>query len=258
MTTESYTKKMYDRFGAEYQRGRDEKIQDRAYNEFLEVPCMLDAVGKIKGRKLLDVGCGAGIHIKHYLKKGAKCLGMDLSKTMIELAKKNCPDVDFKTGSVVKLPYQNSSFDIVTASLVIDYVKDLNKAFSEVRRVLKKGGLFFYSDNSPIQMAREIREDKRFIYNIVGHIKDKKTNKKVGFGTNWKEGIIEFEMVPGMKVKWYKRMFRTHLEAIVKSGFELVDFIDCKPVPEFRKYNPEAYGIFTKYPLFSIFVCRKK
>ena len=101
--------------------------EKRIFNELVEVPSMVKSVGNIKGKKLLDVGCGAGVHIKKYLKKGAKCRGIDISKSMIEMAKKNCPNVDFKVGSMTKLPYKDSSFDIVTASLSMDYIKNLEK-----------------------------------------------------------------------------------------------------------------------------------
>jgi 2-polyprenyl-3-methyl-5-hydroxy-6-metoxy-1,4-benzoquinol methylase len=90
MNVEAYTKRIYDKFGAEYQKSRDEKQVDRVYNEFLEVPWMIKAVGNINGKCLLDIGCGAGVHAKKYLAKGAKVWGIDISKTMIELAKKRC------------------------------------------------------------------------------------------------------------------------------------------------------------------------
>jgi hypothetical protein len=77
-------------------------------------------------------------------------------------------------------------------------------------------------------------------------------------GTSWKERIEEFEMVSGLILKYYNRMFRTHFKAIVSSRFEFVDIIDCKPVPAFKKYDPESYKIYTKFPIFSIYVCRKK
>jgi hypothetical protein len=65
-------------------------------------------------------------------------------------------------------------------------------------------------------------------------------------------------MLPGMKMRTYQRLFRTQLLALVRNGFELIDFIDCKPIPAFRKHNPEKYDIFTRMPIFSIYILRKK
>lgn len=258
MDIEKHTKNMYDRFGKEYQRTREEKHKSRLYNEFLEVPCMIKAVKNIKNKRLLDVGCGAGVHIKHYLKAGAKCNGIDLSKTMIELAKQNCPAVDFKIGSMNQLPYKNSSFDIVTASLCMDYIKTLQPVFKEVSRILKRGGLFYYSTTSPIASARERYEDKNFKIFGMGKFIDKRSGKMMALGRSWDEKISVWEMVPGMIMKTYEKTFRTQLQALRKANFELVDFIDCKPIPTFKKYDPEAYKIFIKFPIFSIYVSQKR
>lgn len=249
---------MYDIYGKEYQKTREEKHKSRLYNEFLEVSCMIKAVGNIKNKKLLDVGCGAGVHIKNYLKAGAKCTGIDLSKTMIKLAKQNCPDVDFKIGSMTKLHFKNSSFDVVTASLSIDYIENLQPVFKEVNRVLKSGGLFYYSNESPIASARERYEDSNFKIVGIGKFIDKKSGKMIPLGRGWNERLAEWEMVPGMIMKTYNKTFRTQLQALRKANFELVDFIDCKPIPAFKKYDPDAYKIFTKFPLFSIYVSKKK
>lgn len=257
-SVEEYTKRMYDGFGAEYQKSRDEKDVSRVYNEFLEVPQMIMAVGNIKGKKLLDVGCGAGVHAKAYVKKGAKVQGIDISKTMVDMARERCKGVDFRVGSMNKLPYASSSFDIVTASLVTDYVKDLKKAFLEVNRVLKKGGFFYYSDNHPIASARELYETEDIKIRGLGYFMDKKTGRRINLGRTWLEGVDEFDMVPGMTVKFFKRTFRTHLKAIRDAGFELIDYIDCKPIPEFKKYDADAYELFCKIPIFGIAVCRKK
>lgn len=257
MTVETHTKKMYDRFGKEYQRTRDERHKSRIYNEFLEVPNMIKAIGNIKGKKVLDVGCGAGVHIKNYLKKGAKCFGMDISKTMICLAKKNCPAVEFKVGSMTKLSYKSKTFDIVTASLCLDYIVDLNRVFYEINRVLKKGGMFYYSIESPIASARERFENKEYEFYGLGRFIEKKTGKQISLGDTWSEKIKEWDMVPGMILKTHKKTFRTNLLSLRKAGFELVDFIDCKPTLQFKKYNPKAYEVFTKIPIFSIYVSKK-
>ncbi|MBW3003271.1 class I SAM-dependent methyltransferase [Candidatus Woesearchaeota archaeon] len=256
MTLEKHTKKMYDDYGAEYQRTRDERHPDRLFNEYLEVPSMVKAVGNIKGKRLLDIGCGAGVHAKKYLNKGAKVWGIDLSKTMIELARKRCPGVEFAIGSMRELPYRPSMFDIATASLSVDYIKDLGALFTEISRVLKKGGLFYYSVGSPVSESREKLNEKGITGNMLGWIEV--DGKKIVKGKYFKEGLYEWEMVPGMVMRTYKRGFGTNLRALRKAGFELVDFIDCKPAAGFRIYDPEGYKQFNRYPIFHIYVGRKK
>ena len=92
---------MYDNFGKEYVKTRKENSPERAYNEYMELPAMIEAVGNIKGKKLLDIGCGAGIHIEKYLKKGTICEGIDISETMIELARKNVQQHYLKSDQLI-------------------------------------------------------------------------------------------------------------------------------------------------------------
>ncbi|MBU1198426.1 MAG: methyltransferase domain-containing protein [Nanoarchaeota archaeon] len=260
MTVEKHTQKMYDEFGAEYQKTRDNERPERAYNEHMELPAMLKALGNIKGKRILDIGCGAGVHAKKYMAKGAIVEGIDISKTMIELAKKRCPKAKFKVGTFKKIPYKNSSFNIVTGSLCIDYLnsKEMSATFKEVSRVLKKRGLFFFSNESPVNAARDKYEDKNIRIKATGTVLFKKTGKKLSLGSAFKDWIVEWEMVPGMLMKTYKHTFRTQLLALRKAGFELIDFIDCKPTLGFKKVNPDDYKIFSKFPIFSIFVAKKK
>ena len=65
-------------------------------------------------------------------------------------------------------------------------------------------------------------------------------------------------MVPGMIMKTYRKTFRTQLLNLRKARFELVDFIDCKPTLTLKKYDRASYEIFSKFPVFSIYVSQKK
>lgn len=262
MSDEKKAKEMYDTFGLDYQNSRKNKKTERLYNDYYELPSMIKAVGDIKNKKLIDLGCGAGVHIKKYLKKGAKCTGIDISETMLIQAKQNCPDVEFTIGSMSKLPYKNSSFDIATASLSIHYQKNLNSVIREVSRALKKGGLFYYSTESPTSTNREIYEFDNYRIAAVGKIKVKdkngKTKEQISLGNGNKDSFVDFEMLPGMTVRNYRYSLQTHLQTLRKNGFELIDVIDCKPTATFKKYDPKDYEFLNKMPLFNIYVAQKK
>ena len=106
-------------------------------------PLRLDFIHQLadlRGKQVLDVGCGTGIYTKILKRRGADISGIDISKSMIEVAKREVSGVDFKVGSAYELPYRAGSFDLVLAALVIEHLTDLDKAFSEINRVLKKGG----------------------------------------------------------------------------------------------------------------------
>jgi hypothetical protein len=65
-------------------------------------------------------------------------------------------------------------------------------------------------------------------------------------------------MVPGMLMKTYSKTLRTQLKSLRTAGFELIDFIDCKPNPTFKKYDLIGFELFSKIPLFSIYISQKK
>ena len=83
------TKETYNRLAKWYYSLRTKKYPSGwFYNELLEMPTTLKMLGNIKGKKILDFGCGPGIYIKVLKKKGAKLKGVDISEKMIKIAKK--------------------------------------------------------------------------------------------------------------------------------------------------------------------------
>ena len=103
---------------------------------------------------ILDIGCGAGRTTVGLHKMGFKnIIGLDLSVGMIAaakgLAKLNGLDIEFVTGNALDLPFPDNSFDKALFSyngiMCIPKVKNRKKAFSEIYRVLKPGGIFIFT-----------------------------------------------------------------------------------------------------------------
>ncbi len=80
-------------------------------------------------------------------KAGATVHGTDFSGKAISFAEIIVPDVSFKTGSLLQLPYEDNFFDVVFSFQVLEHIPpaDLPQAIAEVARVLKSGGLFIPS-----------------------------------------------------------------------------------------------------------------
>ena len=57
------------------------------FNEFLEMPATLELLGNVKGKKVLDYGCGSGIYLKLLKERGANIKGFDISEEMLKIAK---------------------------------------------------------------------------------------------------------------------------------------------------------------------------
>jgi len=101
---------------------------------------------------VLDIGCGGGANLKRLLNLCPKgnIYGIDLSKESVSFAQKyNAKDLDkrcfIQQGDVCSLPYKEEAFDAVTAFETVYFWSPVNKALSEVARVLRKGGCFLIS-----------------------------------------------------------------------------------------------------------------
>ncbi len=97
---------------------------------------------------ILDIGCGGGININRMAKHAQKVYGIDYSIESVKLSKevneKLIVDgkVEIREGNVKDLPFEDDTFDIVTAFETVYFWPDIEKCFGEVKRVLKPGGTF--------------------------------------------------------------------------------------------------------------------
>ncbi|HEY8472339.1 MAG TPA: methyltransferase domain-containing protein [Natronosporangium sp.] len=106
------------------------------------------------GMAVLDAGCGVGsiaLDIARRIAPG-RLTGIDVDPGQIEVARRSAADrgidnVVFETGSVTALPFPDGSFDAVYANAVLQYLPDPVHALSELRRVLRPGGLAAVSDD---------------------------------------------------------------------------------------------------------------
>jgi demethylmenaquinone methyltransferase / 2-methoxy-6-polyprenyl-1,4-benzoquinol methylase len=102
----------------------------------------LRKAGLTSGMKLLDVASGTGLMIKAALELGVnptQVIGVDPSRGMLAQNRERNP-VTLLEGKGEALPCADSTFDFVSMGYALRHVEDLNKLFSEFRRVLRPGG----------------------------------------------------------------------------------------------------------------------
>lgn len=92
-----------------------------------------------RGLSILDIGCGAGGNIK-ILGDFGSVTGLDISEEALKFAKTHRAFKDLVMGDAEHLPFQNESFDLVSAFDVLEHVPNDRQAIQEMFRVLKKGG----------------------------------------------------------------------------------------------------------------------
>ncbi|MFC1945696.1 class I SAM-dependent methyltransferase [Chloroflexota bacterium] len=111
------------------------------YEQLQMICCRYFTAAKYaSGKRLLEVGCGAGLGLGYLADIAAEVMGGDISEKNIRLARQHYGDrVKLLHLDAHKLPFPNSSYDIIISMEVIQYL-DLPVFLEECRRVLKKGG----------------------------------------------------------------------------------------------------------------------
>ncbi|MFP4567844.1 MAG: class I SAM-dependent methyltransferase [Candidatus Woesearchaeota archaeon] len=224
------------------------------FNRDIEVPAMIKLIGDVKNKIILDMGCGFADHAMHLSKKGYKKLvGFDLSDGLISVAQaQNIRDASFYVGDMSKkLNHASSSFDIVYSSLAIHYVSNINFLFKEVSRVLKKGGVFCFSTIHPVfNLMNQSSEG------LVG-VRRRGVKKEV-LGNYFDESSKPSDLGGLGFVNIHNYSFETLIKAGLSNGFELVDYVDARPLPSAKKYDVDKYNLTCTLPTFILFKFKKK
>ena len=97
-----------------------------------------------RGKRVLEVGCGAGTDLVRFARGGALVSGVDLSASAIALARRNFDQqglqADLREADGERLPFDDNAFDLVYAHGVVQYTPCPQALVAECRRVLKPGG----------------------------------------------------------------------------------------------------------------------
>ena len=116
-----------------------------SYSYTIEWPCIQELLPELRGKSILDFGCGTGIFTflleKYY---PSKVIGIDLSEEMLKIAiakgEEKKSSAQFVLGDASKLAsYFDETFDLVFSYTTTHYLTNLDELFENIRRVLKEG-----------------------------------------------------------------------------------------------------------------------
>ena len=127
------------------------------------------------GFRILELGCGTGDMWKgnlDLLDDTSQLILTDFSEGMLETARQNVsghPKLEFRVVDIQNIPYEDASFDMVIANMMLYHVPDLHKGLSEARRVLKPGGKFYCATYGEHGIMEFINNTLK-VYHISGSI----------------------------------------------------------------------------------------
>lgn len=142
MNKEKLVEEGYDKIAEKYHKGRNRFSRKKELERFAKL------LSKKVNANVLDAGCGSGIPVAKFLiKKGFGVTGVDISESMIKLARKNVPKAKFIKKNLTKLDFAKNSFDGITAFYSIIHIpKEKHQSiFKTFYKILKPEGIILVS-----------------------------------------------------------------------------------------------------------------
>lgn len=194
-------------------------------------PTILAMAGDVSGKRVLDVGCASGVLTRLFAERGANAVGIDLNPRLIQRAREKRGDMaEFRVADIAQpLHFDDASFDVVAASLVLHYLADWSVPLREFARVLRPGGAFVMSTHHPT-------------HDLVIGPPGASYFDTVLLTDTWPMGGRDYA------VRFYHRPISAIVDALADAGF-LVERIP-EPMPDRAAFSPDFYDRMIKGPWF--------
>lgn len=216
----SMSQNIYDNrdFFDEYKKLRE---SPNNCNILEEKPAFFALLPDLKGKSVLDLGCGFGENCGEFRKMGASNVtGLDLSEKMLEVAASEHPEIDFIRGDMSDLSCIGKQYDIVVSSLAVHYLENFESFAKQVYLILKQGGWFVFSQEHPINTAGLYGSFNR---DESGHIISFNLDNYMESGKRSQTWFVD-------NVIKYHRTFSEIINALCSAGFVISEVVE--PVPD--------------------------
>jgi SAM-dependent methyltransferase len=227
----------YDQFAAAYAADNEAN----AFNGLYERPAMLELLGDVSGRRVLDAGCGAGTLAEALLQRGAVVTGIEVSERMAELARTRLGErATVHVGDLGRplAMFADGSFDMIAASLVLHYLEHWEPTLRELARVLVPGGAVALSTHHPTM-------DWQLAGGGSSYFETRQISE------TWRKGGEQ------TTVTFWRRPLTAMIAAFRASGFVIEDIVEPMPVAACAERFPEDYARLTTAPRFLFVRLRK-
>lgn len=226
-------------------------MKKKHYIELLERPAMQKLLPDVRGKKVLEIGCGIGSNCMEFVEKGAlRVLGIDSSMRALETARRenHHRDIEYLNLEAEKLHEIHEKFDVVYSSLVFQYIEDFEKLVVDSSDLLKQDGTLLFSQEHPIITASSGKnlgwnydeKGKEISYSFTDyHISGRR-------GSHWFiDDVIKYHRTMGEIVT-----------ALAKHGFHIEELQETCPNEEILERYPRMKRELLK-PSFLIIRARK-
>ena len=126
-------------------------------------PQLARLLGDVRGKRILDAGCGEGRYARYLKHRGARVIGIDGSEKLLKYARERDADIAFQTADLLDvLDFDTDSMDAIVSVGVLMSLPQLDTFLSESVRILKKGGVLVIAVHHPAFCNPTMRLNQRF------------------------------------------------------------------------------------------------
>jgi len=225
---------------------------ENSANNIEEKPALFGLLPDLRGKRVLDLGCGYGENCKAFSQMGASfVMGIDISDRMLEVATKENPadNISFVRMCMENISCIDGEFDIVVSSLAVHYISDFEKLSSDIFSLLAPAGVFVFSQEHPITTAPKEGVSWAKRDNEIEFLRLKDYSYSGQRNTSWiVDGVIK-----------YHRTFSDIFNSLLRAGFtidtvsepvveasvinKLPSFSRCLHVPDFLLVKAEKIRV---------------
>ncbi|WP_407482051.1 class I SAM-dependent methyltransferase [Elizabethkingia meningoseptica] len=191
-----------------------------------------DMLPDIKGKKVLDLGCGYGWHCRYAIEKGAlSVVGIDISEKMLQKAREinQLVGIEYIKKPLEDIRFEAEMFDLIFSSLTFHYIQSYDVLIENIYHWLRTGGKFVFSVEHPVFTAEG---SQNWIYDDAG------TKLHWAVDKYFFEGERHTSFL-GESVLKYHRTLSTYLNLLLKAGFKIIEVKEPTPNAEMLENIPE-------------------
>lgn len=184
-------------------------------------PTLLEMLGKLKGKSLLDVGCGSGYLAFELSQIAKKVIGVDFSADFIDLCQKkysNQRNLSFKVHDATsKIEFDDRSFDIIVSKMVLQYIEDISIFAQESARVVKNSGKIMVVVDHPFHrqfyFAQSLAGKTGSSFDGLKNYFSRESQTKTKIMTDGKK----------IPLTWYPKTIADYIQPFIKAKLKLSD-----------------------------------
>jgi 2-polyprenyl-3-methyl-5-hydroxy-6-metoxy-1,4-benzoquinol methylase len=228
--------------------------------EWLNNPAFLSFIGDLRGRQVLDAGCGEGHNTRILARRGVRMTGVDISERMIELARdeeeREPLGISYIRASYAALGMcADASFDTVVSFMALMDGPDFDLAMRESFRILRPGGSLAFSILHPCFItkgARWLRDDQgvKVKWMVSEYF------NPAGWIDRWRLTDAPAE-APEFSVPRFDRTLSEYVNGIIAAGFVMKRMAEPRPSEEYCLAHPSQRGWRDHAALFLYFRAEK-